>query len=94
MLLAGLAYTNAADYQMVLPPELPVATDAMGNTSDMGIVMPPAMSSYSFDEKAAKDMIAQPSAIVEIKCNAKAVLATMGMTPNTMTQLLSLGMAE
>jgi len=33
--------------------------------------------SYKFDEQAAKNTLAQPSLILEVKCNGKAVLAAM-----------------
>lgn len=50
--------------------------------------------SYTFDEQAAKDTLAQPSLILEVKCNGKAVLAAMGLTDVIGQQLLSIGYAE
>lgn len=95
--LLAVSYVAAADtnYQMVLPVESNTMPMADGMTEKDMWVQPvyPAVT-YTFDEKKTKELIEQWSAIVEVKCNGKAVLNAMGLGSATMNQLLSIGYAE
>lgn len=80
--LLAVSYVVAADtnYQMVLPVEnntmqMPMADGMEDKDAWIQPVYPTV--SYTFDEKKVKELIEQPSAIVEVKCNGKAVLSAM-----------------
>lgn len=78
LLIGG--YSAANGYPMVMPAEntQPAMQLPMEDGQEDKRVQPvyPTVS-YKFDEKAAKDILAQPSLILEVKCNGKAVLAAM-----------------
>jgi len=92
-----IGYSTASDYPKVLPADnmQPIMQMPITDGQEDKRVQPvyPTVS-YKFDEKTAKDILAQPSLIIEVKCNGKAVLEAMWLGQNIWHQLLSIGYAQ